>query len=200
MPPAGQLTVCVYQARSMIVVVEGISAAGKTTWCARHAGRVVPELAALAPPSEEPQVLAEFWTSAHCRRWAEAERIEAGEGIAYCDTDPLKLHYTWCLWRAGHGSRAQWDAAVRAHRAAIESRRLGFADVVVFLEPDDATVRSQKEADGARRRRNFELHSRIGPALREWYEMIEAARPGRVRWHGERIQEVERIGPSADRY
>lgn len=184
----------------MIIAVEGVSAAGKTTWCARHSGRVVHESAALAPPAGDPRARAEFWTNAHCQRWADAERIEASEGVAYCDTDPLKLHYTWCLWRVGRGTKAEWDAAVNAHRLAIQSRRLGFADAVVFLEPDHATVRSQKEADRTRQRRNFELHLQIGGPLREWYEMMDEAVPGRVLWHGERLGAVCEVGRKQNRY
>jgi hypothetical protein len=184
----------------MIVVVEGVSAAGKTTWCARHHRRVVPELPALAPPVGDPWAHAEFWTNAHCQRWAEAERTEAREGVAYCDTDPLKLHYTWCRWRVGRGTKAEWDAAVNAHRIAIQLRRLGFADTVVFLEPDHATVRSQKEADSTRRRRNFELHLQIGGPLREWYEMMDEAVPGRVLWHGEQLAAVGEAGQRQNRY
>lgn len=184
----------------MIVAVEGVSASGKTTWCARHRGRVVPEPPALAPPSEEPEAIAEFWTRVHAHRWAQAERIEGREGIAYCDTDPLKLHYTWCLWRLGEVSRPRWDAAVDAHRPAIQSRHVGFADAVVFLEPDAETVRARKEADHGRRRRNFERHLRLLRPLREWYEMLDEDVPGGVLWHGERLTAVELGIASPDRY
>lgn len=184
----------------MIVVVEGISASGKTTWCARHPGRVVAEAPAGGPPSDEPRAMAEFWARVHAGRWAEAQRIEAAEGVAYCDTDPLKLHYTWCLWRVGRATKAEWDAAVDANRLAIQSRRLGFADAVVFLEPDVATVRARKEADRTRRRGNFELHLQLARPLREWYEMLDEAMPGRVLWHGERLTEVEIGRANPNRY
>jgi hypothetical protein len=184
----------------MIIAVEGISAAGKTTWCARHPGRVVPELPALAPPAGDARTRAEFWTNAHCQRWADAERIEASAGVAYCDTDPLKLHYAWCLWCVGRGTNAEWDAAVNAHRIALRSRRLGFADAVVFLEPDISTVRAQKEADDSRRRGNFEFHLQLGKPLREWYEMLDELLPGRVLWHGEQLAAVEEVATKQDRY
>lgn len=179
----------------MIIVVEGISAAGKTSWCEKNATRTVGELPAIYPPDGDESMIARFWVEAHCRRWAEAEHIEAESGTAYCDTDPIKLHYTWCLWRLGRASKAEWTAAVAAHRLAVQSRRLGFADIVVFLEPAADIVRRQKEADSSRQRRNFELHSQVGPALREWYEIVEQMRSGRVLWHGEQITAV----PSQER-
>lgn len=184
----------------MIVVVEGVSAAGKTAWCARHAVPTVPELAPIAPPSGTAAEVAQFWTAAHCGRWLEAEQMENEHGAAYCDTDPLKLHYPWCLWQHGYASTETWTAAAAATRVAIQARVMGFADTIIFLEPDAAVVRRQKENDATRRRGHFERHLQIGAALRAWYEIIEQLSPDRVVWHGERVKEVNRVTPRADRF
>ena len=184
----------------MIVVVEGVSAAGKTAWCARHAIATVPELTPITQPNGDAAAVAQIWTEAHCGRWREAERIELKYGTAYCDTDPLKLHYPWCLWQLGYASMEGWTAAVAATRAAINARMLGLADTVLFLEPDPSVVRRQKENDPTRRRGNFERHLQLGSALRAWYEIIERLSPNRVIWHGERVKEVVRVPSRADRF
>ena len=184
----------------MIIVVEGVSAAGKTTWCARHPVVTVPELAPITPPLGNAAEVAQFWTDAHCGRWREAEQMESQHGTAYCYTDPLKLHYPWCLWQLGYASAETWMAAVAATRVAIQTRMMGIADTVVFLEPDPEVVRRQKENDTTRRRGHFERHLQIGAALRAWYEIIEQLSPNRVVWHGERVKELIPVPPRADRF
>jgi len=78
----------------MIVVVEGISAAGKTTWCHKHAAEVtIPEAGPCdgAPdPVLDPRGAARFWVEQGARRWTAACEMERSRGIAVCDTDPLK--------------------------------------------------------------------------------------------------------------
>jgi len=184
----------------MIVVVEGVSAAGKTAWCARHATATVAELTPITPPSGNAVEIAQFWTDAHCVRWREAEKMENEHGAAYCDTDPLKLHYPWCLWQHGQASAEAWAAAAAVTRVAMRTRMMGFADTIVFLEPESAVIRRQKENDPNRRRGHFELHLQIGAALRAWYEIIERLSPGRVVWHGEHVKEIVRVPPRADRF
>ena len=184
----------------MIVVVEGVSAAGKTAWCARHATATIPELAPVTPPNGDTATVAQFWTDAHCCRWLEAEQAEEKYGTAYCDTDPWKLHYPWCLWQLGYATAEAWTAAAAATRAAIQARTMGFADTVLFLEPDPAVVRRQKENDPTRRRGSFERHLQLGPALRAWYETIERLSPNHVVWHGERVKEAIHVPPKADRF
>jgi hypothetical protein len=73
----------------MIVVIEGPSAAGKST-CASHmapAASLVPEAAGLDPPAGSSRPINEFWTDANANRWAAALRMEAETGGAVCDTD-----------------------------------------------------------------------------------------------------------------
>lgn len=97
----------------MILVVEGPSAAGKTTWCRQHTAAAV-TVAEYTPTGGEPDgsdlpAQAAFWTTVNVARWAQALATEARAGIAVCDTDPLKLHYSWSLARIGAAPRARFD-------------------------------------------------------------------------------------------
>lgn len=170
---------------SVIVVVEGPSAAGKTTWCTTHdAAIVVPETGRTEPPTaSSDDDVAQFWTELNCRRWAAALQIERDHGLAVCDTDPLKLHYDYCLARLGVVSWSRFDADVAAAANAISARDLGIADVVLVDIPDDATLARRCQSDPTRRRRTFDLHRRLGPALRDWYDTLALLDPGRVIWH-----------------
>ena len=72
----------------MIVVVEGVSAVGKTTWCATHgSGNVVAETGRFEPPAGlGDHEHAQFWHGVNCGRWSEAMTVEAECGLAICDT------------------------------------------------------------------------------------------------------------------
>jgi hypothetical protein len=167
----------------MIIVVEGISASGKTSWCARQPrAHVIDENTGLAGPDRDanPIAAARFWADASARRWARAEGVEAATGLAICDTDPLKLHYFWTLCRIGAAAAAPWQQECAAIRAAIGNRRLGFADAWFVKPIDPAQAQAQKDSDAQRRRRNFDLHLRLQPALLEWYGNLSALLPGRV--------------------
>lgn len=76
----------------MIVAVEGLSAAGKTTWCRRHAVDFVAEY---VPTGTEPDgtdlaAQAAYWVAINSQRWDNARRLEQQTGLAVCDSDPLK--------------------------------------------------------------------------------------------------------------
>lgn len=81
----------------MIVVVEGISAAGKTTWCRKHAAGILVAESYPADRHAQPAEgleTARYWADWNTRRWKDALSIEASGGLAICDTDPLKLHFS----------------------------------------------------------------------------------------------------------
>jgi hypothetical protein len=48
--------------------------------------------------------------------------------------------------------------------------------------PDIATLDARKHADHTRRRSNFEVNRKLGPALRDWYGTLDQLDPGRVEW------------------
>ncbi len=170
----------------MIVVVEGISASGKSTWCARHGGsHVVPENGRLdgAPDRDaDSQGAASFWAERNVDRWQRALAVERATGCAVCDTDPLKLHYVWCLWRIGEASDHDWSLELATTRQTIADGWIGFADVYLVADTDVETARRQAMTDTERNRRNFELHARLRPALLEWYAAIGMVLPDRVRF------------------
>ena len=168
----------------MIIVVEGPSAAGKTTWCSAHGSeRVVAETGRIEPPTElSDDGLARFWNDLNCRRWATAMDVETRYGLAICDTDPLKLHYDYCLARVGVASWDRFEAGVAVAVEAIASCTLGIADILVVNIPDNDTLAQQRASDPTRSRRNFDLHRRLGPALRDWYDVLDRLDAGRVMW------------------
>lgn len=170
----------------MIVVVEGISAAGKTSWCRRNGvGHLVEESQPKGPvPDREtdPRGAARFWTEENARRWRLARDIEQRTGLAICDTDPLKLHYSFCLSRIGGLAREHWLFERDLAREFVAAGRIGFADLYLVRRIDPDQARAQRDSDTTRRRRNFDLHVRLEPPLMEYYRAIEAILPGRVAW------------------
>jgi hypothetical protein len=167
----------------MIIVLEGPTAAGKTTWGLRHAGAVlVPETGAASEPPAEVETAARFWAESGAERWKHAIEIESRAGVAVCDTDPLKLHYSWSLCRIGVGNANDFWQQAAAYREMIASSQLGFADRYFVAIPDRKTLETRRAIDLSRRRRNFDLHARLGTSLREWYSAVEELRPGSVTW------------------
>jgi hypothetical protein len=63
---------------------------------------------------------------------------------------------------------------------AIASHQLGIADVMLVNISDDETLARQRNSDPTRSRRNFDLHGRLGPGLRDWYGTLARLDPGRV--------------------
>ncbi|MBL7257465.1 hypothetical protein [Paractinoplanes lichenicola] len=185
----------------MIVVVTGPSAAGKTTWCRRHCADYL--IAEYAPTGAEPVDgdTTAFWCSVNCDRWRAAVEREEASGLAVCDDDPMKLHYTWSLLRMGEASQELWEREVAANRAAIADGRLGFADLVLVSLPSGDELLARRNGDRTRRRRNFALHARLAAPLREWYRAWEVVAPGRVLWElPPSGLPVELPAPRADRY
>ncbi len=169
----------------MIVVGTGPSAAGKTTWCrTHHPADTIDEYApgGAEPAPVDPVAQAAYWCAAGADRWAAATAREAVCGLAVCDDDPLKLHYTWSLLQVGAADRRQWAAEVSAHRAALVAGRLGFADRYLVSVPPAAELRRRRDTDPSRRRSNFALHVRLAEPLHRWYRALDELRPGRTVW------------------
>jgi hypothetical protein len=172
----------------MLIVIEGISAAGKTTRATHYAPAVVPELACPAPVGDDAAV-GEYWSARHTERWLAGLALEQIHGTACFDTDPLKIHYAWCLWQTGHGTRATWLATVQATRARLLRREIGFADVIVL------------QRQGTRRRRgNFAINVQLQAPLRRWYALLESLALGRVVFEGHLQPHVAGGVPREDRY
>ena len=118
----------------MIIVVEGASASGKSTWCARYAADCTIPESAPSPDAPDrraqPREGAAYWLARSAERWAAALALEASNGVSVCDTDPLKLHYAWSLFVLGEIDTTAFSYERDATRAAIAAGRLGFADLV----------------------------------------------------------------------
>ena len=166
----------------MIIVVEGPSGAGKTTWCRTHGGQyaLLESLPDHATVPTDPQAAARFWVDRNVARWDEVLEREARNGLVIVDTDPFKLHYVWTLFRTGQVSEIEWTMQRDAARDAFASSRYALADVILVADVDVATLRARREADPLRSRRNFERHVLLRDALLRWYRAIDRLEPGRV--------------------
>ena len=166
----------------MIVVVEGPSGAGKTTWCRTHAGAqaLLEALPDHATVPSEPRAAARFWVERNVARWDEVLAREARDGLVVVDTDPFKLHYVWTLYRTGQIGEGEWTMQRDAAREAFAAGRYALADLFLVSNVDDATLRARRDADPSRTRRNFERHVLLRDALLRWYGAIDRLEPGRV--------------------
>ena len=85
----------------MILIVEGPSAVGKTTWCRSRAGKdfipEAPEDVDAPDLAADPEGAARFWVAFNAERWRRARSCERKKGMAVCDTDPFHLYYGWAL-------------------------------------------------------------------------------------------------------
>ena len=166
----------------MIIVVEGPSGAGKTTWCRTHAGAnaLLEALPDHATVPTDPQAAARFWVERNVARWEEVLAREARDGLVVVDTDPFKLHFVWTLFRSEQIGEIEWTMQRDAARDAFASGRYALADVILVSDVDVATLRARREADPSRSRRNFERHVQLRDALLRWYGAIDRLEPGRV--------------------
>jgi hypothetical protein len=166
----------------VIIVVEGPSGAGKTTWCRTHAGAnaLLETLPDHSTVPADPKAAAQFWVDRNVARWQEVLEREARDRLVVVDTDPFKLHYVWTLFRTGQINEIEWTMQRDAARDAFTSGRYGLADLILVSDVDDATLRERRHADRSRTRRNFERHVLLRDALLRWYQAIDRLEPGRV--------------------
>jgi hypothetical protein len=166
----------------VIIAVEGPSAAGKTTWCRATGKQFVAEYMPTGqePDGSDPVEQATYWAKVNAQRWTQALALEDATGIAVCDSDPLKLHYSWCLAAVGAAPITRFERELGTVRQMFTEHRLGFADVVLLSIPDPKQLVQQRMGDPTRRRRSFALHARLAEPLAEWYGALEGLDPGRV--------------------
>jgi hypothetical protein len=168
----------------VIVVVEGPSGAGKTTWCRRHGGAhaLLEELPDHSTVPQEPEAQAHFWVDRNVARWKQVLERERRDGLVVVDVDPFKLHYVWTLWKTGQVPQREWDLQREASRAAFSAGEYALADLYLVSDIDEAALRSGRDADTTRTRRGFERHVLLRDSLLRWYRAIDALEPGRVRF------------------
>jgi hypothetical protein len=167
----------------VIIVVEGPSGAGKTTWCRTHGGRfgLLEALPDHSTVPREPEAAARFWVERNVARWQEVLRREQRDGLVVVDVDPFKLHYVWTLWRTGQVPELEWDLQREASRKAFSAGDYALADLYLVSDIDEATLRARRDADTTRARGGFERHVRLRDALLRWYRAIDELELGRVR-------------------
>jgi hypothetical protein len=168
----------------VIVVVEGPSAAGKTTWCRSQPWPVVAEYSPTGnePDGSDDALRAAFWVGVNSARWQQAAELDVEHEVVLCDGDPMKLHYSWSLARIGAAPWSRFDCEFRHARAALADGRLGMADLVLVSVPPTDVLQARRAADTTRRRRSFDVHVELAAPLREWYTAVDQADPGAVVW------------------
>jgi hypothetical protein len=193
-------------AQLSILVAEGPSASGKTTWCREHfpQGFVEETAETMQAPSPyaEPREAAAFWVERNIQRWQAALELEKRASIAVCDSDPLKLYFSWALWKAGAQDSTLFEIEAPLYRKAIEERRIGFADCVVWLEAPADELRRRAKADATRQRKRHELYLEMVPWMNAWFGARERVLPGCAReWSAApRLRELEGVPSNPRRY
>ena len=158
----------------MIIVVEGPSGAGKTTWVQRHGGRfgLLEQLPDHTTVPTDPEQAARFWVQRNVARWQEVLERERRDGVVVVDTDPFKLHYVWTLWRTGQATEREWILQRDVAREAFATGRYGLADLFLVSEISMDELRRRKDADPTRTRHSFEHHVQLRDSLLAWYRSI----------------------------
>ena len=97
-------------------------------------------MAEYAPTGREPDGSAKdqraaYWARVNSDRWHQALEVEKQSPIVLCDSDPLKLHYSWCLARIGATPWSRFQRELRYVRDALGAAQLGFADMALISIP-----------------------------------------------------------------
>lgn len=111
--------------------------------------------AQLNPLLVGPQVAA---TPTAVVRWRQAVELEKEHRVVLCDSDPLKLRYSWCLARVEAAPWSRFRHELRYVRQAFASAQLGLSDLVLVSMPPLHVLRNHKATDMTRQRRSFDLH------------------------------------------
>lgn len=173
----------------LIIGVQGPSAAGKSTLCARLArdlgGEVVHELAEspdwtglpLAEPADERELLSnrQAFLDYECRRWRRA--------LAVAETRPAIFDTEWIgqlLWGLCDlqvtypqlDGRRLVRETVALYRERVAAGELGCCDAIILLDPDEDAVRLRRAADPTRRRRNFERNLRVAALQHPYWDAL----------------------------
>jgi len=169
----------------MIIAIEGPSAAGKTTWCRTHSSHSWVEEAPchIAAPDlyADPADVGRFWVDYNAANWQRALELEGEHGIAVCDGDPFHLYFAWSLWKSGALERKLFDIESKLYRDAFEQQRMGFVDLVLWLEAPEDELRRRAQADTLRKRKRHEIYLALVPSMKAWFAARGEILPGSVR-------------------
>jgi hypothetical protein len=169
----------------VIAVIEGPSAAGKTTWCRSHfpdiTVRETPADIAAPGLHDDPAEVGRFWVEHAIDNWQCALRIESEHGLAVCDGDPFHLYYSWALWKSGALPKTLFDIESGLYRRAFQEKLIGFADHVLWLDIPIHELRRRAQADPHRLRKRHEMNLALVPWMQAWFEHRERLLPGTVR-------------------
>jgi hypothetical protein len=66
-----------------------------------------------------------YWVAINSQRWEDPRLLEQQTGLAVCDSDPLKLHYSWCLSSIGAAPRERFELELAQVGEAFAAGTLG---------------------------------------------------------------------------
>jgi hypothetical protein len=190
----------------MIVVMEGPSAVGKTTWCRSHCPEVFIEGAPedIRAPSldADPAEVAEFWVNFNIGLWHAGLEMEREKGVAVFDGDPFHLYFSWSLWKTGAIASTLFEKELSLYRRAVEQRRLGFADRVLWREASPDELRRRAKSDATRRRRKHEVYLSLIPWMKAWFGARASVLPETLsNWFAEfRLEDLAGSSALSQRY
>ncbi len=166
----------------MILVIEGPSAVGKTTWCRAHSADGFVEEAGeiskrpiFTPIPLKLRTSGAILISAIGRElyaWNSNPALPSAMGIHFTSISP------------GHFGKPDYFPArlfemeASLYRRAFHERRLGFADRVCWQEAPVEELRRRAKSDRHRKRRRHEMYLKLVPWMRAWCKVREQVLPG----------------------
>ena len=165
-----------------VICLEGPSSVGKSTVAAllsRSIGAaVVPEVNLLFErKADEPR---HWYFERQAERSSAAKEISAAGRLAILDGDPFQP--LWYNWAYGYDFGEPPEAIHGYYARLLADGKLMFPDRYFILGAPEDELRSRKEKDPSRTRKNFERHLRfIGPH-RAYFEFLRSHDEARVRF------------------
>lgn len=157
-----------------IICLEGASGIGKSTaadFMERKYGYVrIPEVNELFERSyKEPS---DWYFRMQVKRWELARDASLSGKVAILDGDHLQP--VWYNWIFDDLNLQTVEEVLEFYSKAFSEGALGFPDAYVLLHLDIDELRSRKESDKRRSRRNFEMHLRLIEPQRDYFEMLQS--------------------------
>ena len=165
-----------------VICLEGPSGVGKSTVAAllaqRSGAAVVPEVNLLFERKAD-----EAWNwyfDRQADRYSATNEISAKGKLAVLDGDPFQP--LWYNWAYGYDFGEPPEAIHGYYARLLADGKLVFPDRYFILKASADKLRSRKEKDPSRTRKNFERHLRfIGPQ-RAYFEFLRSHDEARIRF------------------
>ena len=122
--------------------------------------------------------------------------------MAILDGDALQP--LWYGWAYGFANHLSLPELLAFYRPLIASGMLTFPDAYFVLECSTEELRSRKEADATRARRNFDHHLEFIQPQRKYFRLMQELEPVLVHWlpmstFSENLGAIQRLAPTRPR-